>query len=283
MITLYPGCKINLGLKVLNKREDGYHNLDSIFLPLAWPADVLKIRPAKSGFHLQCDKPLDSANILEKTWKIFAQATSFAPALSLSLVKNIPVGAGLGGGSSDAATFLKWLAQQTPAPMSKPGLLDLAAKIGADVPFFLMNKLARISGAGEIVRPVKNMKLECWIVLIWPQIYCSTAEIFQAFDRDATVMQEKNLTKPSQPDTDFVPDQNGLPECLNDLEQPVFVRYPELANIKAKFLQLGAIRSAMSGSGSTIYGIFLEQETAKKAVQAFCQKYRHIYLVHFKN
>ena len=159
-ILLEAGCKINLGLKILGQREDGYHLIDSIFYPLKAPCDKLYMaRAREEGIRVLTDcRGVDpEKNTLTKAWKVFAETTGFAQALVVRLEKNIPWGAGLGGGSADAACVLRHmalLAKEAGRPVSEEALLSMAARVGADVPFFLRNVPMRVQGIGEILTEV---------------------------------------------------------------------------------------------------------------------------------
>lgn len=268
MIQLFSGCKINTLLYVGGKRPDGYHEIHSIFLPLAFPHDRIYLSPgSKPGLSLSCDPPIRGENILSKAYAMFADASGYAPALELRLKKGIPPGSGLGGGSGDAATLLKWLNSRADAPLSHSRLSMVAAAIGADVPFFLINRAALVTGKGEILKPLAYTGTPFYIIMFWPAIAVSSAWAFHSLD----AMREDDLTKSHAGNknispfcgSDTIPD---LATCYNDLERPVFRRYPELLDIKKFFLDGGAFQSGMSGSGSTIFGLFHNWRSARKAI-----------------
>lgn len=281
MTTLYPGCKVNLSLAVTGKLANGYHTLDSIFFPLKNPHDILHIKEAPRGdFSLHCDARLDGKNILQKTWEIFCGQTGQCPGVELTLKKGIPAGAGLGGGSSDAACLLVWLNRKITKPLSQEKLLPMAAKIGADVPFFLLNRPARALGIGEILQPLPAWP-EFWLALVWPQLFLGTADIFRKMD--AQDKQESGLTNFRHAA------KNNFPRGLtfmddigrNDLEPCVTNMHPRLLQLKKSLLALGADCAAMSGGGSSFFGLFLDGGKAEAATHALAKSWAHVWLEHF--
>lgn len=281
MTILHPGCKINLGLRVLSRRADGYHDIESVFLPLASPCDELLIKKTQGRFSLECNVAIGKANTLAKAYRLFQEECSSAPGADIQLIKKIPMGAGLGGGSSDAAAFLIWLNEHSSQPLEPERLLALAARVGADTPFFLINRPAYIAGIGDIIEPFKGFSQPFWIVLVWPGVHSDTSQAFKMLDMRREGKLENGLTKICQADKKSLA-ENGvatIPDCRNDLETPVFSLFPLLAGLKRFFRRSGAIRAAMSGSGSAIYGIFEAPEIAQKAAKSLRQKYRHTYFL----
>lgn len=286
-------CKINLGLKILSRRPDGYHNLLSLLLPLAEPADQLAIEAGREpGLSVVCDSPeIDPAeNILHRAYKIFAAKTAFEPALKVDLRKNIPVGSGLGGGSSDAATLLKYLAECLPTPLARGELKKIAMATGADVPFFIYNKGALLEGAGAEIQPLPFVWPTLYLVLVWPGFPVSTSWAFRAYDEQMTQARaeecpEKLLTNGQSQDTDFSHFMRkvGLEDIdlRNDLEGPVFARYPILADIKKSLYAAGAWFASMSGSGSTIYGIFGDETRAAECHKVMQRDFASVFLTRY--
>ncbi|MDE5878995.1 MAG: 4-(cytidine 5'-diphospho)-2-C-methyl-D-erythritol kinase, partial [Desulfovibrio sp.] len=169
MIRLGAGCKVNLGLRVLGRRPDGYHELDSVFWPLAAPRDELEIRLAPGAdITVRCDVPgIDpTRNTLTKAHAAFTALTGEAPGLEVTLKKRIPSGAGLGGGSSDAAALLLWLNSRLARPLSREQLGQAALSVGADVPFFLYGRPSRVRGIGERVEPLPEPFPHLFLVLV---------------------------------------------------------------------------------------------------------------------
>lgn len=300
MIRLRAACKLNFGLHIGEKRADGYHNLHSLFYPIPFPCDDLFISPGDApGLNLFCKPEITApgANILNRAYAEFAAAAGCAPAVKVIMHKRIPVGAGLGGGSSDAAVFLSWLNQACGLPLSCTHLARVAKAIGADVPFFLTNKPALVEGTGDIICPVEQSE-NFSIVVVWPDIKISTAWAFAEYDK-LLARHKKNLNS-TDPENTLTNCQNGdknpiscdvTHESLkntgilahnfcNDLELPVFRKYPQLAALKQRLQNYGAIHSAMSGSGSTVFGIFSKARTAAFAAENLRKTYTHVYLLH---
>lgn len=292
MSRLYPAAKINLGLRILGRRQDGYHELSSFIIPLPALHDILDIRQGSGdGLELECGcDDIKDQNILQKTYDIFCQHKNFYPPLHARLEKRIPVGAGLGGGSSDAACFLRYLSSLCPDPATPGELISLGMKIGADVPFFLVNKPAWISGLGEIVNPLPCALPALHIVLVWPGLHISTRWAFETYDSQNGYTipclsgSKKDLTKFHVKDTQIFPDykfrmEDILSNLYNDLEGALFSRYPPLEELKQYFLAKGALAAGMSGSGSSLYGIFPDKELARLAAENLREKYSSVYQI----
>ena len=267
--SIRSGCKINLYLKILNKRRDGYHNLDSLFYPLPWPRDNIDISLGPgSGISLRaCPKNLEnSSNILLRTYELFAAATGFRPGLKLYLNKNIPVGAGLGGGSSNAASFLLFLNNlNRSTALNREKLLELASRLGADVPFFLYNRPARVTGKGERVSPVSIDLQGLHVLIICPGIHIDTAWAYQTHDRyvqDSCPPRDSVLT--TRPFIDNKPLFERI-TFSNCFEKTIFAEYPGLASIKTQMLQAGASGCVLSGSGSSLCAFFRERNNLPRA------------------
>lgn len=188
VVRLEAGCKINLGLRITGQREDGYHYLDSIFYPLSAPADSMQVaQSCREGLTVLTDcRGIDPKhNTLTKAWQLFCEATGCTMNLVLSLKKGIPWGAGLGGGSADAAVFLRHLRERAASfgcTMTDEALDALAARVGADVPFFLYNRPMRVRGTGEILEPVSLDLSGFCLVLVMPCFTVSTPWAYKAYD-----------------------------------------------------------------------------------------------------
>ena len=268
MSILTAGCKVNLGLRITGVRPDGYHEIDSLFYPLARPNDQIKLRVTDgSGIAVLCSGPeagqVDAENnTLTRAYAAFAKAVDCpVPGLEARLRKGIPSGAGLGGGSSDAAALLGWLNGYVAAPLSSQALAHVALGVGADVPFFLHNRPCRVRGIGEIIEPADLNFSGTRLVLVCPQIQVSTAQIFADFDVFSaglhTGEKQNCLTREQSRANGTFLSQGRVDAGLgNDLESVVFKRHPELADIKATLLHYGATAACMSGSGSSILGLF---------------------------
>ena len=292
VITLSAGCKINLGLRVTGRRADGYHELHSLFWPLAEPCDILEILPAsRPGLRLVCEHAaIDPAhNTLSKAYRLFCQATGYNTGLEVRLYKGIPPGSGLGGGSSDAACLLRWLNTQTDRPLSREALSHLAVRVGADTPFFLYGCPCMVQGIGEKITPLKSKRTGLTLVLVCPELHVSTAWAFTTLDSleggqaPLTIQYEvpdiqNNLTKIDSEDNGFALSGAEIVQGMyNDLENAVFPHYPQLAAIKAELLRLGADAAAMSGSGSSMVGLFSQRLAAREAGSKLGRDYDRVW------
>lgn len=276
--TFVAGCKVNLSLKVTGRREDGYHLLESLFWPLASPCDRLHVSrgPMESpggGLRFSCDDPAleTPENIIIKTYGAFAGATGFFPSLSVFLEKSIPYGAGLGGGSSDAAALLLYLNEladkEGADPLDGTELALLGARLGADVPFFLRNEPSLVRGIGDILEPVpvaaRQALAGLHLVLVCPRVHVATAWAFRAWDEKHPA---GSLTNGDEQDTS--PLVQGV--CIqNDLCGIVFETYPELKKTLARLHDFGADAASMSGTGASIFGLFSNPKGASDAVRFF--------------
>lgn len=252
---VYPNCKINLGLHILRKRADGYHDLETVFYPVQL-TDILELIPARNSTdqpvnYSQSGRLIDGApsdNLCVKAWQLLKKDFVDLPPVSLHLHKVIPTGAGLGGGSADAAFTLRLLNDYFKLDIPAPRLQEYALQLGSDCPFFLFNKPCFATGRGEILEPIQTDLSGYTLVIINPGIHVSTAKAFAG-------------VRPSQPEKSIKeiiaqPVSSWADELINDFEKPVFAAYPELAYIKDELYRSGAAFASMSGSGSTVYGLF---------------------------
>jgi len=283
------GCKVNLYLRVMDKREDGYHTLDTLFYPIATPFDILEIEEKEASacplpkckrhdfienISVQCDTDAIDLknNTLTKAYTLYAHATGFAPKINIILKKGIPHGAGLGGGSSDAAALLTYLQKKNPAPLSVDSLVELATKIGADVPFFLINTPCKAKGIGEILAPTTLQlgELKLYLVLITPHIHISTKWAFLKLDEERkylTAFHAFDKNHRSCFDKDFTGDFLEDFFWENDFEALVFSKYPLLGEIKRELIKNGASVALLSGSGSSLFGLFRNLKNARKTTE----------------
>lgn len=248
MIT-FPNAKINIGLNITNKRPDGYHNLETIFYPieLCDSLEFVKGEETKftcSGLEIEGDA---NNNLIMKAFRLLKNEFDL-PSINIHLHKNIPMGAGLGGGSADAAFMLKMLNDNFKLGISTQELEQKASKLGADCAFFIENKPTLAKGIGNIFEPTEINLAGYHIVLIKPDVHVSTAEAYGGCkpQRWSTPLEEA-IKYPIAEWKNYI---------FNDFEKTVFISHPELAEIKEMLYNKGAIYAAMSGSGSTIYGIF---------------------------
>jgi len=246
----FPNCKINLGLSILTKRADGYHEIETVFYPIA-VSDALEILPAPDLTLTQTGiaVPGDPAqNLCLKAYHLLKKDFPQLPAVQMHLHKNIPMGAGLGGGSSDGTSALLILNQQFSLGLNDSQLIDYASQLGSDCPFFVYNKACHAKGRGEILTPIALDLSNYQFLLVHPGKHISTAWAFQQLNPHTKTESLQSIIE--KPITDW---KNTL---INDFEAPVFKAEPTLSNIKAQLYQIGAIYASMSGSGSSLFGIF---------------------------
>lgn len=252
---VFPNCKINLGLHILRKRSDGYHDIESLMYPITW-CDGLEFVPSNidslTVTGLNKDLGTIEQNLVFKALTLLRQH-HFIPSLKIHLHKTIPSGAGLGGGSADAAFMLKALNSYFGLNLSSSELQNYALKLGSDCPFFIENIPALAKGRGEILSLVPIDLSKCTIVLVVPSIHISTAEAY-------------SMVKPNDARTPIheiisMPLEKWKNQLVNDFEQPLFLKYSRLQTIKENLYALGAIYASLSGSGSTVYGIFNYEPT----------------------
>ena len=289
MSVVVAGCKVNLGLRITGLRDNGYHELDSLFWPLPRPCDRLHINETgTSGIVVHCAAPgIDlERNTLTRAYAALAERVPNLPGLEVKLIKGIPTGAGLGGGSSDAAALLHWLNKRLPAPLNDEELAAIALKVGADTPFFLNNTPCRVRGIGEIIEPCGPDELAgIRLVLVCPDIHASTPQAYADYDAamlaSNTIPGQNCLTKPEcKANGTFLSGVRIALDLHNDLEAVVFSCHPQLAEIKANLLRLGACAVAMSGSGSSIVALFArESHVESQAAAAMLQgENRRVYV-----
>lgn len=248
---VYPHSKINLGLHITQKREDGFHDLETFFYPISL-RDALEIIPAPDGkteFFLSGEEipgPSDK-NLCIKAWQIL-QKTHAIPPVKIHLHKVIPTGAGLGGGSSDAAFTLKTLNELFDKKISREKLKQYASELGSDCSFFLEDSPAYATGRGEILTPYPLSLNGFYLLLVIPDIHISTAEAYAGI----------SPAKPEIPLKEILayPLEKWSINLKNDFEKNIFNKYPEIKKIKTELYNMGAIYASMSGSGASVFGIF---------------------------
>lgn len=246
----FPNAKINLGLSITGKLANGYHSIESCLFPIPW-CDVLEFVPGKkisfssSGIQIPGD---DKDNLVLKAYKLLRKDFGL-PELNIHLHKIIPMGAGLGGGSSDASFMLKMLSNEFQLFLDDSVLEEYAAQLGSDCPFFIQNKPAIATGTGT---DLTNLALDLkgyWLALIKPNVHISTQEAYAKVTPKPTTVDLKELLLSK----DFA---KWRTELVNDFEASIFPNHPLLAEIKEDFYKNGAVYAAMSGSGSTLFGLF---------------------------
>lgn len=266
MIT-FPNAKINLGLDVVSKRPDGYHNLETVFYPVPLE-DILEINIADDADAPEYTFTMYNAvfegdssdNLVVKAYKALA-ADHKLPKVKISLYKNIPTGAGLGGGSADAAFALKMLNSIAKLGLSDGELEEYAARIGADCAFFIRNTPAYATGIGNILVPAECSLAGYCMVIVKPDIHISTKEAY-------------SLVSPAEPATALTaiaarPVTEWQGAMKNDFEKSVFAKYPAMERIKEELYSMGAVYASMSGSGSAFFGIFNEEQSTEELKRRF--------------
>lgn len=259
---LFPNAKINIGLRILRKREDGFHDIESVMFPIP-VYDILELLPSDEFVFKQTGLQVDSApgtNLCEKAFHLMKEKHGI-PNVYLHLRKQIPMGAGLGGGSSDAAFVLKGLNDLFELNLETELLESYAAKLGSDCAFFVKNCPQIATGRGEVLTPFNLTLKGKFFVLLNPGIHVGTKEAYSG-------------VVPQLPDNSLeillnTPIKNWKNTLVNDFETSVFHQFPAIGQLKDKLYQLGADYAAMSGSGSSVFGIFEESVNLPKELEEF--------------
>ncbi|WP_375577941.1 4-(cytidine 5'-diphospho)-2-C-methyl-D-erythritol kinase [Marivirga tractuosa] len=246
----FPNAKINLGLNITAKRADGYHDIESCFYPIPLK-DALEIIPSKKlSFETTGLKISGNSkdNLVLKAYELLK--TDFElPPIEIILHKNIPMGAGMGGGSADGAFMLTLLNEYFKLKISTEKLESYALKLGSDCPFFIENKPKLVSGRGEVFENTKLDLSGYYLALVYPDIHISTAEAYSGVKPKKPEISVKAIIENL-----LVEEWKG--KLKNDFEKGVFEKYPQLSKIKNNFYNEGAVYASMTGSGSTMFGIF---------------------------
>ncbi len=250
----FPNAKINLGLRVVEKRPDGYHNIETVFYPIGL-CDALEVHFSdQDATMLKVDGLVTSDlasnfkhNIVYKAYTLLSTEVPIKP-LSMHLVKKIPTGAGLGGGSSDGANALKIISKLKGSLFTDDELESFSAQIGADCAFFIKNNPIFAKGIGTEFEPVQLNLSGYFLVLVKPNISVSTAEAYALVKPKKTENSLKDLVQ--------LPVNEWKDLVINDFERSVFTQYPEIEKIKDTMYAHGAVYASMSGSGSSVYGLF---------------------------
>ncbi len=256
-MVLFPNCKINIGLQVLGKRADGFHDLQTIFYPIN-VKDGLEIIDNKQGNEIifstsgPAIEGVTENNLCLKAYHLLKKDFPSLPPIIMHLHKAIPMGAGLGGGSADAAFTLQLLNQKFSLGLDINELKKYALELGSDCPFFLINKPCFAYGRGEMLEEIALDLSSYKILIVNPGIHISTKWAFASIISGKTNVNIKELVT--------LPVNEWSGKISNDFETPVFKAYPEIVSIKDKLAAYGAIYCSMSGSGSSVYGIFDKYE-----------------------
>ncbi len=245
----FANAKINIGLNITAKRADGYHELQTIFYPFS-VYDIIEIHASELPTVLTItgmDLPADESNLCLKAYRLLAEDYSL-PQISIQLHKQIPFGAGLGGGSSDAAVVLKMLNEKFQLELTDQRLEGYAAKLGADCPFFIRNAAAYGTGTGTTLEGIDLDLSDKFIVLVKPDIHISTQLAYAGV--------HPNVPEKALSDSIKLPIQEWKFHVKNDFEDSLFELYPVIGQLKLALYEHGALYASMSGSGSSVYGIF---------------------------
>lgn len=255
---VYPNAKINIGLNVVEKRPDGYHNLETVFYPIGLQ-DILEIKVLDEGNVPECGYKLKITgtildgspedNLVVRAFKMLKHDFNLPP-VSIGLYKHIPTGAGLGGGSSDAAFTIKTLNKRFDLRLTDEQMEDYCTRLGADCPFFIKDTPVFATGIGNELHPVSFSLKGKHLVLVKPDIFVSTKDAYA----------KVNVRRPDTPLPALLaqPLETWKDTVINDFERSVFSKYPEIAAIKDSMYDIGAVYASMSGSGSSVFGIFDE-------------------------
>ncbi len=251
---VFPNCKINLGFNILRKRADGFHDLETVFYPVFF-RDVLEIVVSKNGSTTITVSGKaagnDDDNLCMKAYHLLKKDHPEIQRLDIFLHKEIPSGAGFGGGSADAAFMIQLICKKFDLNISEKEKLEYASKLGSDCAFFLYNKPCLATSRGEALQPINISLLNYKIILVHPDIHISTSE---AFKNITPVFPQKRIQKIIQQ-----PIETWKYDLTNDFEKFVFEKYILVKKIKEDFYNAGAVYAALSGSGSTVFGIFKKE------------------------
>lgn len=263
-MVVFPGAKINLGLNILRRLPSGFHEIETCMVQVEW-SDVLEVVPSRSdhttltqsGLQLDC-APAD--NLIMKACRLLA-ADHALPSLDIFLEKCVPSGAGLGGGSADAAFTLRAINEVCGLQLDDRRLADYAARLGSDCPFFIYNRPMICTGTGIEMEPVDIPQIAGkWVLIVKPDLHISTAEAYRgATPRIPEHTLRDLLARPIEMWSELL---------HNDFEDSLSPKYPVIPRLKAVMYDAGAIYSSLSGSGSAVYGIFGDEESARAAKSA---------------
>ncbi len=255
----FPNCKLNLGLNVVRKRTDGFHDLETAFYPLP-VYDVLEIVPATSGGNditfTATGIPIDASdetNLCIKAYHLLKKDFPQLSPVQMHLHKTIPVGAGLGGGSADGSFTLKLLTKLFDLKPGDRRLMELSLSLGSDCPFFMINKPCFATNRGEILNLLKLDLGQYKLLLVNPGIHIRTANAFSQITPEVPDESIKDILQ--------LPVSAWKGRLKNDFEKPLFKQFPEIGKIKDELYDAGALYASMSGSGSSVYGIFEKEKT----------------------
>lgn len=266
----FPNCKINLGLRILDKRKDGFHNIESIFLPVKW-CDVIEAVESETFEFISEGRTIEGkpeSNSCVKAYYILKDKFKL-PEIKISLLKNIPAGAGLGGGSADGAFMLMLLNEKFALNISDDELKGYAAQLGSDCTFFINNDVAFVTGRGEVMEKISLSLNEYFIVIVYPLVSINTSWAY------SELVKQRNAGKRLSEYTYSLKEQIQFPVdewnkfLKNDFEEIVFAHKPEIKQAKERLIQQGAVYASMSGSGSSVFGIFNKQIDKQQVINHY--------------
>lgn len=260
----FPNSKINLGLTITEKRSDGFHNIESVFYPVGWndALEVIENKSTNTDFILHLSGlPISGSttdNLLYKAYQIIKQ-TKTLPSIDVYLHKTLPMGAGLGGGSADAAFFINLLNEQFNLNFAEHERLDIARQLGSDCAFFIKNKPVFASQKGDVFTDIELNLSHLYIAIVYPNVHSNTKEAY-------------SLVKPQQPAKPLLeiikqPISSWKMDLVNDFEKSIFSLYPVVEKTKHDLYELGAVYACMSGSGSAVFGLFETEPNIKHLAQ----------------
>ncbi len=256
-MVVFPNCKINLGLNITGKRPDGYHNLETVFYPILLK-DILEAVQAEKLTFQSSGLIIDGNagdNLCIKAWHLLKNDFPDLPTVQIYLHKIIPIGAGLGGGSADGAFMLLLLNNKFNLQLTDEQLISYALQLGSDCPFFILNKPVFATGRGEIMTSVTVDLSDYKIFISNPGIHISTKEAFNNLTPSMPIKRIKEIIEQ--------PIITWKHELVNDFEKPLFKLFPEIEALKQSMYHAGAMYASMSGSGSTVFGLFPKNNTIK--------------------
>jgi len=257
-MVVFPHAKVNLGLRILRRRADGFHDIESVFVPIDW-CDVLEMNPlpdaadgivewVQTGIAIPPD---GKDNLCVRAYKLLCEDVRPLPAVHMHLHKLIPTGAGLGGGSADAAFVLRTLDRMHGLNLSIDSLHQLAARLGSDCAFFITDRACLAAGRGEVLQPVDVPLAEYFIAVVHPAVHVGTAEAYASIT--PKVPEHSLLDVLRRPMAEW------QAHVVNDFEEGCIKRHPIIGEVKQRLLAAGAIYASMTGSGSSVYGLFAQK------------------------
>lgn len=274
---VFPNCKINLGLNVVERRPDGYHNIETVFYPVLWQdaLEVIENNNSEAPFLLlESGNNINTQtenNLIYKAWQLIIKEKKM-PSIKVHLHKSIPTGAGLGGGSADAAFFINCLNTKFNLNFSQNDKLNIASKIGSDCAFFINNKTVFAKGKGNEFDEIAVDLSKYYILLVYPNIHCDTKEAYNSLFPKKPIYDLRHSIKSK-------PIEQWKKYLTNDFEEIIFKKYPAIKELKNLLYLNNAIYASMSGSGSSAFGIFNEEPhiTFPNSYKLFLQNPNTIY------